>query len=222
MRKIKDYDRARNKRLIALTPIGLLFILVILISLEQSQVVERLFTVGFEGPMELLPEITIIDEQGIESDVTAEERHAMVAREVEYETEEIEQDDDPNRITSELSEKTPDEISLDELGGDSFYRSYESHARVPYHEDYIILKMVKPTYPPDALALGLEGYVVAELYVDETGKVSGAWVRSSYGSIEFEEASLKAVQQFLFKPVMEYGEPVPFWISFLIRFKCRR
>lgn len=222
MTKIYDYDRARNKRLAALLPVSLIFIFIIMISFEEMQVVEKLYSVGYEGPMELIPEITIIDERGIESDVTAEERRALVAQNVEIESELQERSEDPLKETSEVNENVPEELSFDEQPGPDLFRSYKAHSRVPYREDYVILRMIKPEYPPDALELGLEGYVVTEVYVDEEGKVMDAYVRSAYGPGAFEESSLEAVKQFLFKPMLEDGEARPFWISFLIRFKCNR
>jgi len=222
MTKIYDYDRARNKRLAALLPVSLIFLFIIMISLEEMQVIEKLYSVGYEGPMELIPEISIIDEHGIESDVTAEERRALVAQNVEVESEQRERSEDPLKETSEVNENVPEELTLDEEPGPDLYRSYRAHAEVPYREDYVILRMVKPEYPPDALELGLEGYVVTEVYVDEEGKVMDAYVRSAYGPVTFEESSLEAVKQFLFKPILEDGKPKPFWISFLIRFKCNR
>ena len=44
-------------------------------------------------------------------------------------------------------------------------------------------------------------------------------MRSAYGEESFETASLKAVRQFLYKPIMEDNTPIPFWVSFLITFK---
>ena len=222
MTKIYDYDRARNKRLAALLPVSLIFLFIIMISLEEMKVVEKLYSVGYEGPMELIPEITIIDELGIVSDVTAEQRNALVAQNVEVESELQERSEDPLKETSDVNENVPEELSFDEQPGLDLYRSYKSHARVPYRDDYVILRMIKPEYPPDALELGLEGYVVAEVYVDEEGIVMDAYVRSAYGPVTFEESSLEAVRQFLFKPMLEDGKPKPFWISFLIRFKCIR
>ena len=92
---------------------------------------------------------------------------------------------------------------------------------MPYREDYVILKMVKPVYPPDALEMGMEGYVLIEVYVNKNGRVSGAWVRSSYGPISFEKSALDAVKQFEFDPIKENGKSTSFWVSFIVKFKLR-
>ena len=218
MWNIKEYDRKRNRRLLLFIPVSLIALFVILFSLERSQVVDRIFTVGYEGPPRFVPTITIIEEKGIESEVTMPERHRMIAQNVVLEDEEPEEEDDEKKKRSEAREDLEDPIIDDEIGT-SALRSYKTRSEVPYREDYIILKMVKPDYPPEAIEQGLEGYVVVELYIDTDGTVVEAWIRSAYGDKSFEVASLRAVRQFLFKPITENGAPIPFWVSFLITFK---
>ena len=217
MWKIKEYDRRRNRRLLLFIPVALIALFVILFSLERSQVVDRIFTVGYEGPRRFVPTITIIEEKGIESEVTMPELHRMVAQKIVLEDEEPEDEDTEKKI-SDAPEDREDPI-LDDQIGTSTFRSYKTRSEVPYREDYVILKMVKPDYPPNAIEEGLEGYVVVELYIDTDGTVAEAWIRSAYGDVSFELASLEAVRQFLFKPITEDGTPIPFWVSFLITFK---
>ena len=221
MGRIEQYDHKRRKRLIIFFPISVIALLIILSSIERTRVIDRIFMVGYEGPTQLIPEIKIIDEREIESDVSTVERHAMIVQNVLLDTDEMEISDNPNGITSKAAEETrKDHIPWDDAGKHNL-RSYPSYADVPYREDYVILKMVEPEYPLDALLEGLEGFVLVEAYINEHGKVAGSWVRSSYGPESFETASLDAVQQFLFKPTKEKGKPVPFWVSFLIRFEFR-
>lgn len=217
MWKIKEYDRKRNRRLLLFIPVSLIALLVILFSLERSQVVERIFTVGYEGPPRFVPTITIVEEKGIESEVTMPERHRMVAQKIVLENEEPE-DKDAEKKSSDAREDLEEPI-LDDQIGKANLRSHKTRAEVPYREDYVILKMVKPDYPPEAIEKGLEGYVIVELYIGTDGTVEEAWVRSAYGAKSFEIASLEAVRQFLFRPITENGSPIPFWVSFLITFR---
>ncbi len=217
MWKIKEYDRKRNRRLLLLIPVSVIALLVILLSLERSQIVERIFTVGYEGPPRFVPTITIVEEKGIESEVTLPERHRMVAQKIVLENEEPEEENAKKKISD--TQENLEEPVLDDQIGKSDRRSYKTRAEVPYREDYVILKMVKPDYPPEAIEQGLEGYVIVELYIGADGTVAEAWVRSAYGDESFEIASLKAVRRFLFKPITENGSPIPFWVSFLITFK---
>jgi TonB family protein len=218
LKKIKEYDKQLRKRLIYLLPVSLLLLIILLVSLEKMRVVDRIFSVGYEGPMQILPQITILDDSGIEADVFEEERHDMVAREVEVYSEEIEDEDDEAE-TSLSPKEDPEEPIYDDFEGHDAIRTYESHASVPYREDYIITKMVEPVYPPQAMLLGHEGYVLVEVYVNNKGVVQEAWVRKTRGDVSFEEATLDAVNQFEFRPVMDRGNPIPFWLSFLVRFE---
>jgi TonB family protein len=127
--------------------------------------------------------------------------------------------EEPNRKKAEI--KREQGISL-ETPGDYDFRSYSSHAPVPYREDYVILRMVKPEYPPEALANLEEGHVLVEAYIGANGTVKETYVRSAQGPRSFEGATLDAVRQFLFRPVVVNGKPISFWTSFLVRFQIRR
>ena len=83
MGKIIDYDKRRTKRLVYLLPVAFLALIIILMTVEHTQVVDRFFSVGYQGPMQILPEITIIDDKSIEAEIFSEELHDMVAREID-------------------------------------------------------------------------------------------------------------------------------------------
>jgi len=220
MGRIEEYDKKRTRLLILILPIALCVILLILLTMEKTNVVKRYFTVGYKGPMKVLPEIQIVDEIGLEDVANKRRNKTLIAQNIKIEGEEIEEKKEGEK--PEATKKKEGEINLKEKSiSNDFYRSYASKANVPYREDYVILKMVKPEYPQDALDLGLEGYVLVELYINTEGKVAEAWVRSSYGPLSFEESALKAVKQFVFQPVKENGKPIPFWVSFLIKFKLK-
>jgi TonB family protein len=204
-------------RLLLVVPVSLIALLVILLSLERSRVVDRIFMVGYEGPSRFVPTITIIEEKGIESDVTMPERHRTIAQNIVLDSEPVEEEDTKKK-SSEAAEDL-DEPILDDQVGKADIRSRKTRAEVPYREDYMILKMVKPVYPPEAIDQRLEGYVVVEMYIATDGTVAEALIRSAYGGTSFETASLEAVKQFLFKPITENGTAIPFWVSFLITFK---
>jgi protein TonB len=76
-----------------------------------------------------------------------------------------------------------------------------------------VLRQVNPTYPPAALAMGLQGRVTVELIVDENGDVINARVLKSDNAI-FNEAALEAVRKWQFtKPTAQGGQAVKvFWI----------
>jgi len=220
MGRIEEYDKKRQKHLLVILPISLLILVIILISMEKTGVVRKYFTVGFRGPMKIVPEIEIVDETGLEDVSDRKKKRTMIAQNVKIEGEKSPEEEKGKKPSSPEKKSGKNNLKGSSTT-DDLYRSYPSRAVVPYREDYVILKMVKPQYPPDALELGLEGYVLVELYVDETGEVAGAWVRSSYGPLSFEKSALEAVRRFRFQPVREDGKPVPFWVSFLIKFRLK-
>ncbi|MBN2072037.1 MAG: energy transducer TonB [Candidatus Krumholzibacteriota bacterium] len=219
MGKIVEYDRKLTKRLILTIPIALITLLLLLFSAERSRVVDRIFSVGYEGEERFVPEITIIDDRGIEAEVFSEERHDIVVREMDLVSEEEEDIEEENPRISTAPEKEIEEITFDEVIDDNYVRTYPSHTDVPYRQDYVILRMIQPEYPQDAMLKRSEGYVLVEVYINERGLVDEAYVRKVFGMKSFEEASIKAVRQFEFKPVIEDGTPRSFWISFLISFR---
>ena len=222
MGRIEKHDRKLRRRLTLLVPVSIVALSLLLITLDKSRVVEHIFTVGYEGEERFVPEITIIEESGVEGDVSSEARDAMMARDVIIESEPLvdrdERGETPSREIREEGENP--QLGLSET--DDLFRTYPTRAQVPYREDYVIIKMVEPIYPTHAMERGLEGYVLVEAYINTEGRVEGVWVRSSYGDESFETSAIEAVEQFVFKPATEMGEPIPFWVSFLVRFEVRR
>jgi TonB family protein len=81
-----------------------------------------------------------------------------------------------------------------------------------------VLKTVQPTYPTRAVNGKLEGWVDVEFTVAETGKVKDVSVRASSIPGVFEEAAIKAVSQWRYKPVVRDAKPVPVRSEIRIRF----
>ena len=90
---------------------------------------------------------------------------------------------------------------------------------ISYSETYVILRTVKPKYPPEERDKGIEGSVTVELLVDEQGLVARANALNLVGPISFQDSALEAVRQFQFQPPIIDGEPTPMWIKFVIKFR---
>ncbi|MBN1240072.1 MAG: TonB family protein [Gammaproteobacteria bacterium] len=73
--------------------------------------------------------------------------------------------------------------------------------------DYFALLKVPPVYPPEAAGQGLEGSVVVEFTVTDTGDVADPAVVESTDAV-FERAALDAVRQFKYMPRIAGGEAV--------------
>ncbi len=81
-----------------------------------------------------------------------------------------------------------------------------------------VLKAVQPVYPSKAIDKKIEGWVDVEFTVAETGKVSDVSVRASSIAGVFEDAAVKAVSQFRYKPVLNDGKAVPARSQIRVRF----
>ncbi|WP_159516619.1 energy transducer TonB [Acinetobacter sp. 18QD2AZ41W] len=69
----------------------------------------------------------------------------------------------------------------------------------------------RPDYPRDALMNEEQGDVLISVYVNTTGKVQDAKVKSSSGSRSLDRAASKAFSLCTFKPAMKNGEPQESW-----------
>ncbi len=221
MGKISEYDRRMRRRLTLILPFVILVHLFALVTFERVKAIRDFISLGYEGPATFEPEISIIDSRDTPAKATSRERRVMVVQDVV-----VEGEDKPKRPRGKEPAPKPAERKREQqvsvpLEGDYAYRTHASHAPVPYREDYVILRMIEPEYPADALAERLQGYVLIEAYIASDGTVNEAYVRSSFGPVSFEASSLAAVRQFLFKPVRTNGTPVSFWVSFLVKFHLR-
>jgi periplasmic protein TonB len=77
-------------------------------------------------------------------------------------------------------------------------------------------KDVRPIYPPEAMAAGIQGVVVVEVSIDAEGHVRGAKVLRSIP--ELDEAALVAVRQWEFAPAISRGVAVPVVATVTVNF----
>ena len=74
--------------------------------------------------------------------------------------------------------------------------------------DELPLVRVAPVYPEPAVRRGLEGYVLLEFSVTNTGATENIRVISSSHSV-FNRNAVRAIQKFKYKPRVVNGVPVP-------------
>lgn len=74
--------------------------------------------------------------------------------------------------------------------------------------EYLPIIKVQPIYPRRALQRGLEGYVLLEFVVTETGSVRDPVVIKSDPPNIFDRAAINAALKFKYKPKMVDGKPV--------------
>ncbi|MDH3217038.1 MAG: energy transducer TonB [Candidatus Krumholzibacteria bacterium] len=211
-----EREQAYRKRLLIISPIATLLVFVLFVTSDVVPYSEIEKRIGWEGEVRLLPQITILPDddpfEDMRKNSVLKTMSSMDIRLLDEKgpAEGSAKQDPPTKRPDEL---TSPELDLAEI------RHYPANTDVPYAEDYVILHMVQPEYPPAELLQGIEGDVTIEMLVNEDGKVEDAWVLTATGPKNFEHSSLAAVRQFRFKPPMENGRPVPMWIRFQVRFR---
>ena len=214
-RTYQDKQQSYRKKLFIFCPIAVACVLALFITSDvvpYSEVEKRF---GWFGPAQVVQEISIIPDNLLEElkETTRLQTIAATNPDIFDETGPEEGGDSPP-----VEEEKPFDDSVMELSED-ILRQYPSHTEVPYSEDFVILYMIDPAYPPAELLDGIEGDVTVEILVNDKGFVENAWVLVALGSRNFESASLEAVRQFRFKPPVRDGVPMPMWIRFQIRFR---
>jgi protein TonB len=82
-----------------------------------------------------------------------------------------------------------------------------------------VLEEVKADYPPELARMGMEGQVIAKMYIDETGKVRRIRIAQSTNH-GFDEAARQALLKFKFSPARTSdGKAVPVNINYTYTFE---
>jgi TonB family protein len=94
----------------------------------------------------------------------------------------------------------------------------ESRASMTPSTQLTLLKSVQPVYPNRAAMSRTEGWVELDFTVSETGQVKDVVVHAASIRGVFEEAAIRAVSQWRYKPVLRDSKPVPVRTELRIRF----
>ncbi len=81
----------------------------------------------------------------------------------------------------------------------------------------VLKSFIKASYPFEALKKGLEGIVLFDLFVSDSGKVDSAKVVKGLLP-EFDSSAIHAVRQFNFSPARAHGKSVPVIVQYEYRF----
>jgi protein TonB len=79
---------------------------------------------------------------------------------------------------------------------------------------------VRPRYPPEAQAAGIQGVVIIEAMIDVDGRVGGAKVLRSIPGLD--EPALEAVRQWEFTTTELNGVAVPVIMTVTVNFSLQR
>ncbi|WP_211242897.1 energy transducer TonB [Sinimarinibacterium sp. CAU 1509] len=89
--------------------------------------------------------------------------------------------------------------------------------------EYLPIVKVAPIYPSRAASRGIEGWVLLEFTVTETGAVKDPVVLEAEPQGMFDSAAQKAVLKFKYKPRVDNGKPVEVpHVQHLITFKLEK
>ena len=84
----------------------------------------------------------------------------------------------------------------------------DSTSQTVVPDETLPIVKVAPTYPDDAVREGIEGHVLLEFVVTESGTVQDPVVLEAEPPGVFDQAALDAVGKFKYKPKVVDGEPV--------------
>ncbi len=161
---------------------------------------------------------------------------AVMTEEVNTEVEQMEQEVNIPKpklpVQVEEAQEGEETADLEELSGMETADFNELTAPPPPKSDSVIdfyaveikpklIKRVEPEYPDVARRAGLEGDVFVLMVVDEHGNVISAQVVKSTNPI-FNEAALKAVRQWKYKPGYQRDKPVRVRIMQPIHFRLTK
>jgi TonB family protein len=82
-----------------------------------------------------------------------------------------------------------------------------------------LTRQVKPTYPADLLAQGVEGFVVIDAIISKEGVPQSLKVQNAGVNQEFIDAAMAAVHQWGFRPTTLNGEPIEVDTTVQVDFK---
>jgi len=80
-------------------------------------------------------------------------------------------------------------------------------------------RLDRPVYPPEAAAAGIQGVVIAEVVVNESGDVADAKVVRSIPLLDDE--ALRSVRNWHYTPTVVNGQPVPVRMTVTVNFTTR-
>jgi TonB family protein len=80
-----------------------------------------------------------------------------------------------------------------------------------------LLKKAEPVYPGEARKKGIQGVVILEAKIDESGRVMDAMILRSVP--ELDQAAIDAVQQWVYEPPVIDGKPTKVLFTVTVRFQ---
>jgi len=80
-----------------------------------------------------------------------------------------------------------------------------------------LIKKVDPVYPDEARKKGIQGVVILEAKIDESGQVMDAMILRSVPDLD--QAAIDAIRQWVYEPMLINGKPVKALFTVTVRFQ---
>lgn len=199
--------------------------LMILLGPSRDVIKKRFEFSGAEGPLQIMPELSIEEGDADRHQDPKFFRDNPPPPNIEV---------IPEETTPEAPEEVPRIRENVELESDTYADAISDpdldivdqvEMNLPQQTNpwFVLIRMVRPQYPSSATeAERRTPIIVVEVafFVSEEGNVTASYILNSTGSRAFNEVVLKAVDQWLYKPVWYDGRPPRgFWNRLTIRFK---
>ena len=217
-----ELDRTYHRRIAVTYPLSALAVILAVIILPPQVRMDRGKTVGFSGPLHILPEIDITPERREDTHLTAAPQTAppvdFVVVNLDYA---ILPEADPVPEPSPPKPKKPDKEATPESSvmPDLMTAIHTTGLPVLAQSDYELIYMQRPVYPPEAIRRGIEGEVEIMLLVGRTGRVEQTYVVRPNRLPLLEAAATDAVARCLFRAHLVNGRPTAFWVKVPVEFR---
>ncbi len=217
-----EAERAQvGKRLLWALPAVVVILALLILLGPSAEVIERKFTpYGADGPLQIMPEISI--EDGIDPvrrrtredaapppaapnyDIEPDDTDARTDNLVP----EVQDTTAPQVDAGESTEAPADAVQAIDRDGNANVDMFMPSQHVD--SDFIIRKLVRPLYPARAGAadrLRPLITVTAAFFVNEQAEIVAVMIQGNDGGPEFADAARTAMEQWVFEPRLRDGKP---------------
>ncbi len=210
-------ERAYRSRVLVGVILAVAFHLALTLSLAPlGQRIPLVRHIGYEGALRILPEISV-QRPAAQAESELETAYGFGSKSFlrVIDTRTVDNALEADELTQD------DSGDFEEEYGEEIRRQLERSLPQPTSRDVVVVRLVKPAYPPTSVAAGVEGVVVFRLHVTKHGRVARAWPLSSEVDRDCEDAARRAVLRWKFRPHVVGGTPVDFLVDQRIRFRLR-
>ncbi len=191
----------------------MLLVLLVLFGPEREEVKRRFEFPGAEGPLKIMPEISITPGEDRLEQLPQYFRQTPPPPAVEVQPEEVDPravETVPRRDRPQPQVDTETDLAVEADPDLEQVNLVEFSLPQQTNPDFVLIKMVRPTYPGNATEEQRRTLVInveVAIYIEVTGQVTASMILSSDGGPTFDEVVLRAVNQWLYRPIIKDGKP---------------